>query len=44
MIIIMDSTATKIQISNVVSHIEKAGLSPHLSIGAERTIIGVIGD
>ena len=44
MIIIMRAGATKQQIFAAVARIEKDGFSAHLSEGAERTIIGVIGD
>ncbi|HJO32930.1 MAG TPA: 3-deoxy-7-phosphoheptulonate synthase [Anaerolineales bacterium] len=44
MIIIMRAGATKRQIATVVARIEKDGFSAHPSEGAERTIIGVIGD
>ena len=44
MIIVMRAGATKQQISAVVARIDKDGFSAHLSEGAERTIIGVIGD
>ena len=40
----MRAGATKQQISAVVARIDKDGFSAHLSEGAERTIIGVIGD
>ena len=44
MIVVMRAGVTKQQISAVVARIEKDGFSAHLSEGAERTIIGVIGD
>jgi len=44
MIVIMRAGATKQQIFAAVARIEKDGFSAHLSEGAERTIIGVIGD
>jgi 3-deoxy-7-phosphoheptulonate synthase len=40
----MRAGATKQQIFAAVARIEKDGFSAHLSEGAERTIIGVIGD
>ena len=40
----MRAGATQTQIQNVVSRIEKDGYKAHLSDGAERTIIGLIGD
>ena len=44
MIIIMQRQATETQISNVISFIRGRGLHEHLSRGAERTIIGAVGD
>ena len=44
MMIIMRTEATKQQITAVVARIEKQGLRAHLSSGAERTVIGAIGD
>lgn len=44
MMIIMKNDATQSDISNVVERAERMGLSAHLSRGAERTVIGVIGD
>ena len=44
MIVVMRAGATKQQIFAAVARIEKDGFSAHLSEGAERTIIGVIGD
>ncbi len=44
MIIVMRSQATQDEINMVVSKITDAGLKVHLSEGAIRTIIGVIGD
>src|SRR5579871_4752660 len=44
MIIIMKLTSSKKELSHVVNEIEKAGFKPHVSQGAETTIIGVIGD
>jgi 3-deoxy-7-phosphoheptulonate synthase len=43
MIVIMHSHATQDQIHSVVEAIEGIGRNAHLSLGAERTIIGVIG-
>ncbi|NLG11737.1 MAG: 3-deoxy-7-phosphoheptulonate synthase, partial [Elusimicrobia bacterium] len=43
-IIIMSSSATKKQIDNVVKRIEDLGFKVNLSEGAEKTIIGLIGD
>lgn len=44
MMIIMRTEATQQQISAVVARIEQQGLRAHLSTGAERTVIGAIGD
>ena len=44
MIIAMKPTATKAQIAQVCSVVEKHGLECHLSTGSNITIIGVIGD
>lgn len=44
MIIVMRSQASQEEINMVVSKITDAGLKVHLSEGATRTIIGVIGD
>lgn len=44
MMIIMQTDATKEQISTVVERVEVNGLRAHLSQGEERTVIGVVGD
>ena len=44
MIIVMEARATKQDVQHVVDRIKELGLTPHLSEGVERTIIGVIGD
>jgi len=44
MIIVLKSSATEADIREVLDRVERAGLTPHLSKGVERTIIGVIGD
>jgi 3-deoxy-7-phosphoheptulonate synthase len=44
MIIVMRSTATQVDIDQVVERISQHGLKPHISTGVERTIIGAIGD
>jgi 3-deoxy-7-phosphoheptulonate synthase len=43
MIIVLKPNATEEQINHIVDKIQKLGLTPHLSKGTERTIIGVIG-
>ncbi len=44
MIIVMRPRSTQAEVDGVASRITKAGLTPHISQGVERTIIGVIGD
>ena len=44
MIIVLKPGATKGEVDHILSKIREAGLTPHISKGEERTIIGVIGD
>jgi 3-deoxy-7-phosphoheptulonate synthase len=44
MIIVLRPRATEEQVAQVCRRIEALGLTPHLSRGVERTIIGAIGD
>jgi 3-deoxy-7-phosphoheptulonate synthase len=44
MIVVMKQHATSAQIANVAARIEQLGCRVHLSEGAERTIIGIIGN
>ncbi len=44
MIIVMEPRAPREQIDAVVKKIQDAGLGTHLSVGVERTVIGVVGD
>jgi len=44
MIIVLRPEATEEQVQHLLDKIEEAGLTPHLSRGIERTIIGLIGD
>jgi 3-deoxy-7-phosphoheptulonate synthase len=44
MVIVMKHNATAEEIEQVVQHIGSLGFRAHLSVGEERTIIGVIGD
>ena len=44
MIIVMRASASVKEIEHVTSRIDELGFQVHLSQGAERTIIGVIGD
>ncbi len=43
MIIVLRPDATEAQIDHIKQRIEKLGLTPMISQGVERTIIGVIG-
>ncbi|MDD5553572.1 MAG: 3-deoxy-7-phosphoheptulonate synthase [Candidatus Omnitrophica bacterium] len=43
MIIVLRPDATEGQINHILERVKKLGLTPHLSKGTERTIIGVIG-
>src|SRR3990172_305297 len=40
----MEPGATQAQLEAVVQKIRDAGLNTHLSVGTERTLIGVVGD
>ena len=44
MMLVMHANATQKQISAVIAAVEDTGLHVHLSQGAERTVIGVVGD
>ena len=44
MIIVLKPEATEHEIDHVMDRLKELGLTPHLSKGQERTIIGVIGD
>jgi 3-deoxy-7-phosphoheptulonate synthase len=43
MIIVLRPDATNEQIEHIIEKVKKLGLTPHVSKGTERTIIGVIG-
>ena len=43
MILVLKKGATKDEIDYILSKIEQAGLKPHISEGADVTIIGCIG-
>ena len=43
MIIVLRPEATQEQVSHIIDRVKKLGLTPHVSKGTERTIIGVIG-
>ncbi len=44
MIIVLKPQATQADIDHIMAKIRERGLSPHLSTGQERRVIGVIGD
>jgi len=44
MIIVLKPGASQAEIDHVVQKIKEYGLTPHISTGKERTIVGVIGD
>jgi 3-deoxy-7-phosphoheptulonate synthase len=44
MMIIMSTEATEVQIDEVLAKIDILGFTPHTSRGAERTVIGVVGN
>ena len=44
MIVVMELHAPRQRIDAVVKKIQDAGLGTHLSVGVERTVIGVVGD
>jgi len=43
MIIVLRPEATEEQVNHIIAKVKKLGLTPHVSKGTERTIIGVIG-
>jgi len=43
MIIVLRPEATEQQVAHIIDKVKKLGLTPHVSKGTERTIIGVIG-
>ncbi|TRZ50093.1 3-deoxy-7-phosphoheptulonate synthase [bacterium] len=43
MIIVLRRDATEEQVKHIIEKVQKLGLTPHVSKGTERTIIGVIG-
>ncbi len=43
MIIVLKKNATEEQVNHILEKVQKLGLTPHLSKGTQRTIIGVIG-
>ncbi len=44
MMIVMKPGSTQAQLDHVLEHIRANGLTPHLSVGADHTVIGAIGD
>ncbi len=42
--IVMRTNATEEEIAGAISYVENRGLRAHLSRGAERTVIGIVGD
>ncbi|HEY3318203.1 MAG TPA: 3-deoxy-7-phosphoheptulonate synthase [Coriobacteriia bacterium] len=44
MLVIMRDHATRAEVDHVVANLKEAGAEAHLSVGEEKTIIGVIGD
>jgi 3-deoxy-7-phosphoheptulonate synthase len=44
MLIVMRTDATQDEVQQVLAHVEELGLTPHISQGVERTVIGVVGD
>ncbi len=43
MIVITNSNVTEERIEEIVQYIEKSGVQAHVSIGTDRTVIGIIG-
>jgi 3-deoxy-7-phosphoheptulonate synthase len=44
MIIVMKKSATPHEVEHIVEKVKELGLTPHISRGVERTVIGVIGE
>ncbi len=44
MMIIMKSGSTQAEVEHVIEHIKANGLTPHLSVGEDHTVIGAVGD
>jgi 3-deoxy-7-phosphoheptulonate synthase len=44
MMIVMKSGSTQAQVDHVIKAIRANGLSPHLSVGVDHTVIGAVGD
>ena len=43
MIIVLRPEASEAEINHIIDKVKALGLTPHVSKGSERTIIGVIG-
>ncbi|MFA5092962.1 MAG: 3-deoxy-7-phosphoheptulonate synthase [Candidatus Omnitrophota bacterium] len=43
MIIVLKPQATEVEVNHIIDKVKALGLTPHVSKGSERTIIGVIG-
>ncbi len=44
MMIIMKPSATQVDVEHVIEHIRENGLTSHLSVGEDHTVIGAVGD
>jgi 3-deoxy-7-phosphoheptulonate synthase len=44
MIIVLNRDATQQDIDHIIAKVKEVGLEPHVSVGVEKTIIGVVGD
>jgi len=44
MMIIMKPGSTQVQVEHVIEHIRENGLTSHLSVGEDHTVIGAVGD
>ena len=44
MMIVMKSGSTQAELEGVLEHIRSNGLTPHLSVGEDHTVVGAIGD
>src|SRR4030042_6904593 len=43
MMVIMKKEHTKEELQEVLAHLKESGLGAHMSVGVERTVIGVLG-
>jgi 3-deoxy-7-phosphoheptulonate synthase len=44
MMIIMKPNSSQVDVEHVIDHIRENGLTPHLSVGEDHTVIGAVGD